>query len=425
MTEDFLCYIWQYKLFSPSLYTLEGEEINILSVGERNLNSGPDFFNARIKIGETIWAGNVEIHLKSSDWNLHKHFLNKAYNNVILHVVHEYDTGIKTENGNKIPVLELKNNYPGYVLKNYNHLIGNKNSIPCSSQLKTVDTFFIQSALESLVIERLESKSKLIDQTLQSSKGSWQDCFYQLLAYYFGSNVNNQTFESLKKTLDLNIMAKHKNNLLQLEALLFGQAGFLQGDFFDEYPTLLQREYAFLRKKYNLKPIDAHLWKFFRLRPNNFPTIRISQFAQLLYQSEHLFSRLLEVKEIDTLMGFFSVSASGYWNTHYKFDVKSSRNINKSTGDAFVYMLIINVVAPMLFEYGNQHDSQEYRDKALWILENLPAEANSDIERWKEDGVSPQNALQSQALLQLLNQYCKSKQCLRCKIGYKVINAQY
>ena len=289
MTEDFIHFIWKYSYFdSNSLFTTKGDKIEIIKLGEHNTNAGPDFFNAKIKIGDTLWVGNVEIHINSSDWIKHKHSLDNAYNNVILHVVLKYDIDINRQNGEIIPALELK--YDINFEDRYHQLMKNKQWIPCQSYLPAVNKFDIHFWLAKIAIERLHSKSSIIEEKLARNNNNWEESYYHKLARSFGMNVNSEPFELLAMSLPLLILAKHKNNLFQIESLLFGQAGFLNEIMPNElYYVKLQKEYIFLKKKYQLKAIEKHQWKFLRLRPSNFPTIRISQFANLIYKSTSLF----------------------------------------------------------------------------------------------------------------------------------------
>ncbi len=422
MTEEFICYLWQHKILGYlDLNTTNGEPLSILKVGERNPNSGADFLNAKIKIGNTEWAGNVEIHLKSSDWYKHKHELNKAYNNVILHVVYDFDKEVFAENGSQIPCLEAKGKHAADAYGNYLNLLNSKTFVPCEKSFGQVSNLVLTNTLQRLAAERMEGKGERVALCLQATQNSWEQTFYRLLARYFGSSINSDTFEALAKSLDMQILAKHKNNLFELEALIFGVSGLLSGEFSDEYPTLLKKEFQFLQKKYGLQALDKTMWHFLRLRPGNFPTIRLSQFAAVIHRSQHLFSKILEAKSIDDLFELFNVSASPYWTTHYVFD-KPSIKREKSTGKTFLENLIINVVVPILFEYGNQHDDVKYKEKALEFLEKLPKETNSIQSKFEGMGLNPATALESQGLLQLYSGYCKPKRCLNCSIGMKIIN---
>lgn len=416
-TEDFLHYIWNFKLFNTKeLNTVQNEPITILKSGQHNTDAGPDFFNAQIKIGETIWAGNVEIHINSSDWLKHQHQKDNAYNNVVLHVVYHYDVDIRNATGNHIPTIELKNLIDTKLISNYKQLIGSKNWIACSNQIKQVDQFVLQNWLERLIFERLERKSIEINQTLLLNKNDWEETFYQTLFKYFGLKVNSQPFLLLAKNTPLKIIDKHKN-LLSIETLLFGQAGFLNNDVDDEYYLKLKKEYQFLSAKFNLKPLDASLWKFLRLRPANFPTLRISQLANLVAQEPRLFSKVLEINSVQEFQKLFSVTASSYWNSHYQFGNTQKINTIKRTGKIMTDGLIVNVVVSILFVYASSIQNDELKNKAIRFLEQLNTEKNTIILNFEKLGVKSKNALQSQALIELKTNYCSHKKCLNCSIG--------
>jgi len=419
MTEDFLQYIWRYGLFNKeSLTTTGNEKIEILSLGELNTNAGPDFFNAKIKIDDTTWAGNVEIHLNASDWLLHQHQKDKAYNNVILHVVYNADQQILRQNKTIVPCLELK--FDHRLFDNYAELQKNNSPIACNKEIKQVDTFVIEHWLNSLMVERLENKSQSISDILLQNKNNWEETFYRILSRNFGFNLNAEPFEILARSLPLNYLAKHKNNLLQIEALLFGQAGFLAEPLDDEYYQKLQKEYIFLKQKFNLIEGEKHLWKFLRLRPSNFPTIRIAQFAKLIHQSSGLFSKILETNNIEELYQFFDVSASSYWNEHFVFG-KTSKKSNKNLGKTAADIILINTIIPFLFLYGKNKDQQDLMDKALGFLDKIKAENNAIINQWKDLNMNITSAFYSQAYIQLRKNYCNTKKCLHCMIGNKII----
>jgi hypothetical protein len=420
--EEFLQYIWENRLFiSQKLKTTEGEQLEILNEGKRNTDSGPDFFNAKIKIGETIWAGNIEIHKNASDWRKHKHHNDKAYDNVILHVIETNDEQVHRSNGELIPGLLL--NYPKQLKINYQNLLDAKTWIACQPQFHKIDPIILQLGFNRLMIERLENKTQEILSRLQQNNNDWNETFYQMLARMFGFKVNAIPFELLAKSLPIQILAKHKNNLFQLEALLFGNSGLLNNQLLgDDYYLQLREEYSFLYKKYGLKPIEAHLWKFLRLRPVNFPTLRISQMAALIHQSQGLFSKIIETENIDELKQLFRVKASVYWNEHYNFNKISKNETSKELGETAANILIINVVIPFLFVYGEKQNKHNLKNRALEFLEQLPAENNSIITKWADLGIHPRSAFESQALLQLKNYYCETKKCLNCHIGVKLVN---
>jgi len=424
MNEDFLHHLWKFRLYnSLGLKTTVGEELLILKTGQHNTDGGPDFFNSQIKIGKTKWAGNVEVHLKSSDWKKHAHDKDGAYKNVILHVVYENDEDVFSSDGNKIAALELKDRFNPKIYENYLKLIESKEWIPCQKYISNVDKITVTSWMERLLVERLESKTQSILDTLKLNRNNWEETFYQHLAKNFGFKTNGVPFESLAKSLPLNYLAKHKDHLSQIEALLFGQAGLLDKNFKDDYPNALKKEYTFLQKKYSLNPIDGSLWKFLRLRPGNFPTIRIAQFAQLIHKSSKLFSKILEQEDIDRIKSFFSVSTSDYWKSHFTFD-KPSTLKEKTLGSDSAAIIIINTVVPLIFAYGKHRQSEEHEERALQILEQLSPEKNSIIDNWNSLGIKAINAANTQSLLQLKNEYCSKKKCLVCGIGSKIISQQ-
>jgi hypothetical protein len=423
MPEEFLQYIWQNRLFTTNqLQTVEGDRLEIIDQGRKNTNSGPDFFNAKIKLNETTWAGNIEIHKAASDWQKHQHTNNKAYDNVILHVVETADTSIARSNGEIVPTLILS--YPEQLKHNYQNLINAQTWIACENQFHKIDPILLQLGFNRLMIDRLETKTQAIVELLEQNNNNWEETFFQLLARMFGFKVNAVPFELLAKSLSIKTLLKHKNNLFQLEALLFGNSGLLNQQLLgDEYYLRLRDEYSFLYKKYNLKGIEGHLWKFMRLRPPNFPTIRISQLAALIYQSEGLFSKILDIESTEKLKQLFRVKASEYWDKHYNFNKASKNTQAKELGDTAAHILIINVIVPFLFVYGEKQNKPRLKNRALGFLENLPAESNSVISKWAKLGVQARSAFDSQALLQLKNYYCESKKCLNCQLGVKLVSS--
>jgi hypothetical protein len=422
MKEDFLHYIWKFKLFdTSSLITNDGAAIEVINFGMHNTDAGPDFFNGKVKIGNTTWAGNVELHINSSDWIKHKHQEDKAYDNVILHVVYNNDVAILDKEGNTIPTVELKGLIQQNLVDKYSHLIDRTDSdIPCGKQIKTVDEFTIQSWMNRLAIERLERKSGEIEATLQHNKNDWETTFYHYLLKYFGLNVNALPFELLAKNTSLKIIEKH-HYLLSIEAILFGQAGYLEDEVEDEYFQQLKKEYKFLQSKFELTPMDQSLWKMLRLRPSNFPTLRISQLANLLNKETRLFAKILELESIKEIQALFNVEASAYWSTHYQFGKLVKTNTKKKMGILTINSIIINVMVPFTFVYGKQNQKEELVDKALKLLENVKAESNTIIKNWNALGIYTNNAMQTQALLELKNNYCSQKKCLNCGIGNKIL----
>lgn len=420
--EEFLHYIWKFRLFRQNqLITTSGLPVEILNPGIHNHNAGPDFENSRIRIGDTVWAGNVEIHLSSSDWLKHNHQVDEAYNNVILHVVFVCDKEVFRENGTSIPQLCIENLISETVINNYNRLMIGLNWIPCEKQVGLIDAFHIKNWLSRVLIERFEYKSESFKEILTEFKGSWDDGFYIMLARNFGFKTNSLPFELLARSLPQQILSKHKNNALQIEALVFGQAGFLEQKFTEEYPRELKREYGFLKKKYSLQPVDHFTWKYMRLRPQNFPGIRLAQFAALILKSNHLFSRILEVKTAAVINDMFSaLPINSYWNTHYRFNIVSGKS-GKQIGNQSINNILINTVAVSLFTYGRHLGQQKFINRAIELLENIPAEKNSVIDRFSQIGFQPENADHTQALMQLKHNYCDAKKCLHCGIGIKLL----
>ncbi len=422
-TEDFINYTWKFRLFDrDNLMTTSGEKIEVFSAGMQNTDSGPDFHNARIRIGATTWAGNVEIHINSSDWHKHKHNNDAAYANVILHVVFRDDDPIVLPDGRKLPTLELHDRIAPELYHRYHQLaFGNPQFIPCEGSIKFVDDMTMRNWLTRVLIERLEKRALVVNAALDKNKGDWEETFYQFLAANFGFKTNALPFELLAKSLPQLTLARHKNNPLQIEALLFGQAGLLNDEFNDDYPKLLQAEYQFLQKKYGLQPIEKHLWKFMRMRPTNFPTIRLAQFAALIFKSNHLFSKIIEIRDVVQLKELFSqLPVNPYWENHYRFDVESKAS-SKSLGQTSIDILLLNSFVLFLFCYGKHNQQEYFINRSLKLLEKLPAEDNHIVTNFDSVGIKVNTAFDSQALLELKNCYCSYKKCLHCGIGNKIL----
>lgn len=419
--EEFLHFIWENRLYySGNLKTILGKKVEIINTGRKNSNAGPDYFNARVKIGDTLWAGNIEIHKKASDWDKHNHAQNKAYENVILHVVEQADQQIYRMNGTEIPTLELS--WPHLYTLNYKNLLDANTWIACQRQIHHIDPVILQLGFNRLMIERLENKTSGIEIRLNKNKNNWRETFYQILARAFGFKVNATPFELLSKSVPMHILAKHKNSLFQLEALLFGTSGLLNEELLgDDYFLKLREEYSFLHKKYGLKPVEGHLWKFMRLRPVNFPTLRISQLAGLIHRSQGLFSKIMETETLSELKNLLEVKASYYWDTHYRFNKNTSRRHTKVLGENSVNTLIINVVVPFLFVYGEKQNLHHLKNRGLDFLEQLPPEKNAMIKKWGDLGIKARSAFETQALIELKTSYCEPKKCLNCKIGNKLV----
>jgi Protein of unknown function (DUF2851) len=421
MNEALFQFIWQYSLYQPTaLQTAAGEPLTVMYCGKLNRDAGPDFLEGKIKIGSTILVGNIELHIKSSDWLRHGHQHDAAYQNLILHVVLEND--VPDAAGNT-PVLVLGHHIPQHVIAKYAELMQAPQKLPCAGQHASVKSITKESWMNRLLAERWEQKLADWNVLLANSAEDWRNLLYWRTAANFGFKTNATPFLMLAQSLPLNIPTKHKDNLMQIEALLFGQAGMLEDDFTDDYPRELQREYDYLRKKYKLKPIAGHLWKFLRMRPANFPTIRIAQFAALIHKSLHLFSQIIEahtVKEIEPLL---DVTTSSYWDIHFQFDVAQEQKAPKSLGKTSVQNIIINTIAPIQFLYAAKQDTHKLQEQALQLLEAVPAEKHNITSLWAENGWEAINAGQSQALIQLYNNYCSAKRCLECSIGLNIIRS--
>ncbi len=422
MNEAFLQYLWQHKLLAKELVTTDGLPVRVLRQGDLNRDAGPDFFNAKLLIDGIEWVGNVEIHVKASDWKAHNHSADKSYNNVILHAVYTADADIVNEAGYKMPTLQMSSFIDAALVEKYDTLVNMPlaDSVPCAAKLPLIPSFMVDSFLERLSVERVKQKTDDVQRLLAEAHGGWEQCCYWLMARYFGGKTNAFPFELLAKSTDMRLLARWKNDLERLEAILYGQAGMLDEFFDDEYPRALQADYQALRSGAGLTPISSHLWKFFRIRPSSFPTLRISQFAQLLSQSSGLFFKMLQTDNAEKLLNLFDVKASEYWSTHYRFD-KSSQHSVKSAGRSFAYNLLINAWVPLLFEYGNAHGEEQYKERAIDLLHQLPPEDNRIVSIWKSVGITPSDAAQSQALIQLYNNYCCQRQCLNCHFAYQVL----
>ncbi|MEL6971775.1 MAG: DUF2851 family protein [Bacteroidota bacterium] len=422
MKEDFLHFVWRLRRFrQQNLLTTSGETIEIINLGQHNNHAGPDFLNARIRIGGTLWAGSVEMHLRSSQWYAHQHQQDPNYENVILHVVLDEDESVQYTNGERIPCLNLRPYLHPGLARQYLRLLHSEQWIPCQNQLYQVPEIKRQLWLDRLLVERLEQRTAQLAKRLAANQQDWEETFYQSLAWGLGLRVNADAFLMLAEATPLKVLHRHRNNILQLEALLFGQAGLLEDEFQDAYPQQLQQEYRFLRTKFKLDPISTNHWKFMRMRPANFPTVRIAQWATLHHRTGQLFSKMLVARNVKEIENAFVVELSNYWQTHYRFDKESPKNA-KTLGKARVHLLIINVIAPFLFFYGKARDEDRYQDRALQLLEEVPAEKNHILREWGMLGLSAGQAAQSQALLYLKQYYCDQRRCLDCAIGCQILN---
>ena len=419
MQEALLHYIWKHNLFTHKEYIADsGEKIMIIHPGQYNADGGADFSNARIKINETTWAGNVEIHIKASDWHNHHHQENPAYDNTILHVVDQADGKCITSSGRLVPTITLQ--YDHSIRSKYHQLMLSGDNIRCQESLSKLDLSLIPFWLSALAVERLREKTLSIRELLDQQGNSWEEAFYIHLAGGFGLKTNSLPFEMLAKSIPLKIVAKHADDLFQLEALFFGQAGFLDDEAEDDYTTRLKKEYIYLKKIYGLKSLEKHLWKFLRLRPFNFPTLRIAEFCSLIVRSRGLFSLLIECQNIRELHNFLNGEVSEYWKEHYTFGKRSVKK-EKTIGRDARNLLIINCIIPFTFVYGDHKNNDDLKEKAIRFLEALAAEKNHISQQWQQLGVSARHAADSQALIQLTRNYCTPGRCLDCQIGNLIL----
>lgn len=422
ISERLLQFIWQFQKFNNENLVTENdhEPIQVIQIGNFNTNAGPDFLEAKLQIGSMLWAGNIEIHIKASDWNVHKHAENMAYDSVILHIVWENDLDIFRKNGQKIPVLSLKNRIEPKLLTTYTHLIENFEPIPCYSQFKNVNNFLKTNMLERTLVARLERKAALILEKLEKNQGDWEQTTYEILAKTMGFGLNSIPFERLASIVPLKIIQKHADQILSVEALLFGAAGFLEQPL-DEYSATLQKEYQFLKAKYGLDyQLNKHEWKFMRLRPANFPTVRLAQFAQMVQKTKSLFSYFLLSESPQSLKNMLKTKPTSYWETRFNFGEKSSET-QKGMGQASIDILLINTVAQILAAYSISKIETSYIEKAMELLENIKAENNKITRLWASLGFPPQNAFDSQAQIELYREYCQKKACLSCIIGANIL----
>ena len=420
--EKLMQYVWQHRLFDSSkLTTVDGRRLRIIDVGRLNTDSGPDFFNAKIGVDDCVWAGNVEIHRRASDWRRHNHHLDPAYDSVVLHVVEVADAQVYRTNGEAIPTLVLSCS-PTF-RADYEALVAHSASQSCARHIGDFDPVVLADWVSSLAIERLQAKAQRLYDWLELYRGSWEEVCYISLARSLGFGINGDAFERLARSLPLLFMQKHADSLPQVEAFLFGQAGLLvEGECAgDDYYARLTSEYAFLRNKFGLTPINRDSWKFFRLRPANFPHRRIALLAQYIHRGFNLFSRICEAADIEELRAIFKAELTGYWTTHYLFGHTSPES-PAVLGEGAVDIVLINTVAPLLYACGLRTGNEAMADRAMVLLESLRPEKNSIVRRFVEMGIGVTNALESQAVIQLNNAYCQAYKCLYCRIGHKLLS---
>jgi hypothetical protein len=424
--ESLIHYLWQFQYFDKrDLRTASGEEVHVFNPGNKNSHAGPDFFNARIKIGDIEWVGSVEIHVNASDWLEHKHETDAAYENVVLHVVWKNDKPIKRNDQTLLPTIELKNKVDEHLLLKYKKLLNSPEAIPCAAVFNKVNDLVKISMLDSTLTQRLDAKAQNVLDLLQRNNNDWDETCFQMLSKNFGFKVNTEPFLQLAQALPYKSILKQGSSLTQIEAMLFGQAGFLEKNLSEEYYQLLKREYQLLKHKYNLsdKILSEAQWRFLRLRPANFPTIRLSQLAALLFTQKNIFSKLIQAENIKSLKEIFLVEQSPYWRSHYLFQKKSKEEI-AAIGEVSVENIIINTVVPMLAAYSSTKDDQAYMDRAIDLLQHISPEENTITRQWIANGLKCKSAFDSQALIELHNNFCLRRRCLECSIGSSLIKSQ-
>ncbi|MEY3051898.1 MAG: hypothetical protein RLY31_1683 [Bacteroidota bacterium] len=417
MQEDLLHFLWMTRRFDQTgLHTTQGEPVEILDPGQHNLDAGADFSQARLRLGGTIWVGTVEMHCRSSDWMRHGHQCDRSYSNVILHVVYEEDVFVQRPDGTRIPCLEMRDRISPRLAAQYQRLRQQAAWIPCQSMWDEVSPSTFRQWLGRLGIERLERKVSDMEAVWMANGRHWEETFYQSIARGLGLTVNADPFTALARSLPLRHILWHIDRPLQVEAMLFGQAGLLSEPIPGDYPTQLRHEYRFLQRKYGLIPIDPVMWKFLRLHPSNFPTVRIAQLAGLLCQQRRIFYQLLEVGDLADVEALFEVRLTGYWQTHYHFGRESPQR-TKRLGKGSIHLLVSNVIAPMLYLYGLQQKDQSLQERAVSWLEAAMAERNAVTRGWERMGVVVRSAAETQALIHLKREYCERFRCLECAVG--------
>ena len=418
--EQLLHYVWQHRIYPlQPLRTTDGEELEVVDPGRPNRNAGPDFFNAKVKIGGTLWAGDVEVHDRASDWLRHGHDRDRVYDRVVLHVVGEADCDVCRTNGERIPQVLLS--CPDGVRRRYDELCLADACPPCRRMLSSLPPLKVHGWLSSLQAERLRQKAQAIGERLERCDRQWEDAFFVTLARNFGFGVNSDAFEAWALRLPFRAVDKHRDNLRQVEAVFFGTAGLLDEEADDDYARMLCREYAYLSHKFSLpEPLPREQWRFLRLRPAAFPHVRLAQLAYLYHTQRSLFSRAMEAEELEAVKRLFDVRAKGYWAEHYSFRKPSARRTGK-LADKTLDLLALNTVAPFLYAYGLYRADDDLCERALCFLEALPAEDNHVVRRWAGAGLKLRSAADTQAVLQLQKEYCDKRDCLRCRFGYEYL----
>lgn len=417
--EQLLHYVWKHKIFPlKELKTTTGQQVEVIDTGLANTDAGPDFFNAKLKLDGVLWIGNIEIHERSSDWFKHGHHADAGYNSVILHIASEIDTEISRSNGERIPQIQLI--CPEAVRTNYKELLETDSYPPCYRIIPSLPPFTAHSWMTALQMERFEQKATLLNERLKRCQGNWEDAFFITLARNFGFGLNGDAFETWAHRLPFRAVDKHRNDLFQIEAIFFGQAGILEDSDGDGYYLRLKKEYTYLQHKFGLIPMDASLWRFLRLRPANFPHIRIAQLACLYHRAYGLLSRIMETETLQGVRDILKGGTSEYWLTHYTFG-GSSPSRQKTLSNTSLDLLIINTVVTFLYAYGLHKGNRVLCARAGSFLEELKAENNYITRMWEQCGMKASNAADSQALIQLKKEYCDKKKCLYCRIGYEYL----
>ncbi len=425
--EDLLQFIWLHKLLKPlPLITTSGKELRVLKTGELNRDSGPDFFNARIEIENLVLAGNIEIHVNSSDWLKHKHQKDNGYDNIILHVVYSHDKEVEQNTRFNVEVLELKKLISEETLRKYEAFSTSKNELACANQLSDCDDFHTTSWLDRVLVERIEKKEKAINDLFNSVNGNYIQTFFTLLLKGFGYKVNAGAFEILGRKIPSSLILRHANDLKQTEAMLLGMAGLLDESFEEKYVKELQNEFEFLKQKYSLVPIPKKLLKYSRMRPSNFPDLRLAQFAALLHHHPDFFQAPYLYSTNNDLKHIFNIRISEYWKNHYRLGL-FAKTLTGTLGKASIDLLFINAIVPFLFFYGNKLNKPELKEHAISLLEHCAFENNQKTRLFMAKDKLLVSAAQSQACIQLYDQYCSKKRCLDCGIATSILkdNAIY
>jgi hypothetical protein len=427
MSEELLYFIWQFQyIATETMTTTDGETVEVVHPGHRNGNAGPDFLNARLRIAGVEWVGTVEAHVRTSDWLVHRHQGDHAYDNVILHIVWQHDRPVPRPDGTYLPTLELTPIVPGTLLGKYEQLLAGRDAIPCAGQFRMVKPLRQTAMLDTALLQRLERKAADVRAIYEATDHDWEETAYRLLATYLSSKVNAEPMEQLTRAVPLRVLHKHRNSLVQLEALLLGTSGLLPAEApdNDDYSVVLRREYQFLAAKYALadRQLPAHIWKWGKLRPAGFPTMRLAQLAALVQQHGSLFSLLMSTADAPALLKALQVMPSAYWQTHFQFG-KVGKKTSASLGTSAAEGLIINTVAPLLAAYAHHKEQPDLLDRAVALLEQLPAEDNRITRLWDSLGLHVRTAFDSQGAIELYNEFCTPKRCLNCQIGIALVRA--